>query len=96
MTQPINLNLNTASVAAATGKDPKKIGDEFESMVVSELLKPMFEGLNSDGLFGGGEDEDAFKSFYVDALAGQVSRSGGLGISAQVQKQLLALQEAHA
>jgi len=96
MSQPINLNLNTASVAAATGKDPKKIGDEFESMVVSELLKPMFEGLNSDGLFGGGEGEDAFKSFYVDALAGQVSRSGGLGISAQVQKQLLALQEAHA
>jgi len=93
MTQAVTLNLNTASVAAATRNDPRKIGDEFESMVVSELIKPMFEGLNGDGLFGGGEGEDAFKSFYIDAIAGQVTRSGGLGVSAQVQKQLLALQE---
>lgn len=73
----------------------KKVGTDFENMVISQMLKPMFDGLSTDGMFGGGEGEEAFRSVYLDALAGQVVKSGGVGISAQVQKQLLALQEAH-
>ncbi|UDF02578.1 rod-binding protein [Asticcacaulis sp. AND118] len=92
----VSLNLDAASINRATKGDPKKIGDEFEHMVMSQMLKPMFEGLETDGMFGGGEGEEAFRSFYLDALAGQVVKSGGIGISDQVQKQLLALQEAQA
>ncbi|ESQ80473.1 rod-binding protein [Asticcacaulis sp. YBE204] len=88
------LNLQAASLNKATGKDPKKTGDEFESMVISQMLKPMFEGLETDGMFGGGEGEEAFRSFYLDAIAGQVVKSGGVGISDTVQKQLLMMQEA--
>jgi peptidoglycan hydrolase FlgJ len=62
-------------------------------MVLSNMLKPMFEGLSSEGLFGGGEGEEAFKSFYIDALAGQMVRSGGIGIADKVRSELLKMQE---
>ncbi|ADU12925.1 Flagellar protein FlgJ-like protein [Asticcacaulis excentricus CB 48] len=89
------LDFKPLSVSATKARDPKAVGTDFENMVISQLLKPMFEGLTTDGMFGGGEGEEAFRSVYLDALAGQVVKSGGVGISAQVQKQLLALQEAH-
>lgn len=89
------LDAKPFSLSPQKTRDPKKVGDDFEDMVISQMLKPMFEGLSTDGMFGGGEGEEAFRSVYLDALAGQVVKSGGVGISAQVQKQLLALQEAH-
>lgn len=89
------LDFKPLSASPTKARDPKKVGDDFENMVISQMLKPMFEGLSTDGMFGGGEGEEAFRSVYLDALAGQVVKSGGVGISAQVQKQLLALQETH-
>ncbi|MEI9902835.1 MAG: rod-binding protein [Asticcacaulis sp.] len=53
----------------------------------------MFEGLQTDGPFGGGEGEAAVRSFYIDAMAKQMAQRGGLGISEMMQKQLLKLQE---
>jgi Rod binding domain-containing protein len=89
--------LAKASAAAARGQstDTKaKLGLDFETMCLSNLLKPMFEGLSSDGPFGGGQGEEAMKSFYIDAIAKQMAKHGGIGISDMMQKQLLKLQEA--
>ena len=70
-----------------------KLGNDFESMCLSNLISPMFEGIKSDGPFGGGEGEEAVKSFYIDALAKQMTNRGGLGISEMMQKQLVKIQE---
>jgi len=83
-----------ALVSAASSPNTKtgKTGADFETMVLSELLKPMFEGLSSDGLFGGGEGEEAFKSVYVDAIAKQITQKGGIGISSVIQSELIRMQ----
>ncbi len=89
--------LAKASSAVARGQSNDKIaklGLDFESMCLSNLLKPMFEGISSDGPFGGGQGEEAMKSFYLDAIAKQMAKHGGIGISDMMQKQLLKLQEA--
>lgn len=70
-----------------------KAGSDFEAMVLSNLLSPMFEGLSTDGPFGGGQGEEAMRSFYIDAMAKNFTQHGGIGISAMLQKQLLQLQE---
>lgn len=80
---------------AAKGTDPKKLGLDFESMVLSQMISPMFEGLSTDGPFGGGEGEEAMKSFYIDAIGKEMAKHGGVGISAMMQKELLKLQGAH-
>ncbi len=54
----------------------------------------MFEGLSTDGPFGGGEGEQAMRSFYLDAMAKEMAKRGGVGISNMMQKELLKLQGA--
>lgn len=77
-----------------SGKSNAKLGEEFESMVLSQLLAPMFEGLETDGPFGGGHGEEAMRSFYIGAMADQMAKRGGVGISSMMQKELLKLQGA--
>ena len=83
----------TSAMANAPKDKNAKLGLNFEAMCLSNLLSPMFEGLQSDGPFGGGEGEEAVRSFYTDAIAKQMAQRGGIGISTMMQKQLLKLQE---
>lgn len=71
----------------------RQSAEAFEAVFISQMMAPMFEGLNSDGLFGGGHSEDVFRSFLVDEIGKQVARQGGIGIADQVHQELLALQE---
>ncbi len=76
-----------------TGKNAG-LGQRFETMALSNLLSPMWEGLKTDGPFGGGQGEEAMRSFYVDAIAKEMAKKGGIGISSMMQKELLKLQGA--
>ena len=86
---------NAVTSAMANGSKDKgaKLGQDFETMCLSNLLAPMFDGLSTDGPFGGGQGEEAVRSFYTDAIAKQVTLHGGIGISSMMQKQLLKMQE---
>jgi peptidoglycan hydrolase FlgJ len=81
------------SQGKGTGKSNAKLGLDFETMCLQNMLSPMFEGLSTDGPFGGGEGEEAVRSFYVGAIAGQMAQRGGIGISDLMQKQLVKMQE---
>ncbi|HTM83192.1 rod-binding protein [Asticcacaulis sp.] len=83
----------TAAMTGKTGKSNAKLGLDFETMCLTNLLSPMFEGLQTDGPFGGGHAEETMRSFYVGAMAGQMAKRGGIGISDMMQSQLLKLQE---
>ncbi len=91
----IGAQTSATSALSDKARDPKKLGMDFESMVLSQLISPMFEGLSSDGPFGGGEGEEAMKSFYIDAIGKEMAKHGGVGISNLMQKELLKLQGAN-
>jgi Rod binding domain-containing protein len=91
----IGAQTSATSALHARATDPKKLGLDFESMCLSQLISPMFEGLSSDGPFGGGEGEEAMKSFYIDAIGKEMALHGGVGISSLMQKELLKLQGAN-
>ena len=57
---------------------------EFEASFPSVVVGQMFCGVNRPAMFGGGAGEDAFKSFMSDAMANQMAKSGGLGLSGAV------------
>ena len=69
-----------------------KASKDFESSFLSVMLGQMFKDVNTSAPFGGGPGEDAFKSFMTDAMAKQVVKSGGIGLAATVQKEMLKLQ----
>ncbi len=71
----------------------KASAEDFEAFFVTHAFEDMYGDLSSDSLFGGGEAENIFRSFLLQEYGKQVARTGGVGVSDMVQKQLLQLQE---
>ncbi|GAA0635705.1 rod-binding protein [Brevundimonas lenta] len=86
LTQPI------APKPAETAR-MRETANAFEASFLSQMLKPMFEGLQTDGMFGGGEAEGQWRSFMIDAMAKQTVKAGGIGLADQVVAQMLKMQE---
>lgn len=71
-----------------------KAGKEFEAQFMSQMFQHMFEGIKTDGIFGGGNGEEMFRSLLTDEYGKMVANRGnGIGIGAQVTKMLLQHQE---
>lgn len=99
MTDPIAaaapLAQPAAPAPAATAR-MRETAEAFEASFLSQMLKPMFEGLKTDGPFGGGEGEETWRSFMIDAMAKQTVKAGGIGLADQVVAQMLKMQEVQA
>ncbi|NBU26647.1 MAG: chemotaxis protein chel [Caulobacteraceae bacterium] len=70
----------------------RQTAQAFEASFLSVMLSQMFDGVETPAPFGGGQGESMFKSLYTDAIARQVTRSGGVGIAASVEREMLKLQ----
>ncbi len=80
-------------VSAATLSSAKKAATDYEGVFISEFMGSMFQGISTDGPFGGGQGEEMFRSLMIDQYSKQVEARGGFGLSAAMTKQLLAHQE---
>jgi Rod binding domain-containing protein len=78
----------TANVAAA-----KKAAKQFEGVFMSEFLGSMWDGVSTDGQFGGGQGEAMFRSLMLDEYGKQMASRGGLGLADAVSRQLIHEQE---
>jgi len=77
----------TRLTAAAAPNDPKKIHDaaqQFESLMIEEMLKTVREDSDDDALSGGDDADsssglamDMAQGFFAQAIAGK----GGLGLA---------------
>jgi Rod binding domain-containing protein len=72
----------------------KAQAEDFEAMVVSQMLTPMFEGVKTDGPFGGGAGEGAFRGFLIQEYGKAVASRGGIGLSDMLIRSLLVSEEA--
>jgi Rod binding domain-containing protein len=70
----------------------RKTAKDFEAMVVGELIAPMFEALDSDGLGGGGEGEKMFRPMLVREYAKAMTANGGIGLSDAVAREMIRMQ----
>jgi peptidoglycan hydrolase FlgJ len=82
------------SVAGADAAKVKKTAQDFEASFLSVMFNQMFEGVSTSAPFGGGQGEQAFRSFLTEAMAKSMVQQGGIGMSAQIAKELLKLQGA--
>lgn len=75
-----------------TREQAKAVAEQFERMFITEMLQPMFAGLDTDGPFGGGQGEEVFRPMLLDQYADAVAKGGGIGIADAVMKEILRLQ----
>ena len=76
-----------AGKAAAAAK-------EYESVFISQFLGSMFSGIKSDGVTGGGEGEEMFRSLMINEYGKSLEQRGGFGLAAKMQAELLKHQQA--
>ena len=71
----------------------REAAEEFEAVFLSEMLRPVFEQLETDGLFGGGSGERMYRSLLVQEYGRAIARTGGVGVADSVEREMLKLQE---
>lgn len=71
----------------------RETAEAFEASFLSQMMKPMFEGLSTEAPFGGGEAEATWRSFLLDAMAKQTVQAGGIGLTDTVMAEMLKMQE---
>lgn len=84
--------LSTDVSGVKTRAQAEEVARQFERMFISEMLAPMFQGLETDGPTGGGNAEATFRPMLIDQYADAIARGGGIGISDAVLKEILRLQ----
>jgi len=82
-----------ATGSATSQETSRRVAQEFEALFLSEMLSPVFESTDTDGLFGGGEGEKIFRSMMVQEYGKAVAGAGGVGIADAVQREILRMQE---
>lgn len=96
LSQP--LNIPTAPTQATSAAELAKRGQiqktaqDFEASFLSVMLGQMLKDVGAEAPFNGGAGEAAFKSFMADAMAKQVTKAGGVGLSEKVAQEMLKLQ----
>ena len=93
LTLPADLLRPLASATSAPTAKIKETAEAFEASFISQMLKPMFEGLSTDGPFGGGQAEVTWRSFMLDEMAKKTASAGGIGLSSTVIGEMLKMQE---
>jgi len=65
---------------------------EFEALVLTQLLAPIFSTVNQSELTGGGHEGETYKSLLQEHYATAIAERGGIGIADQVKASLITLQ----
>ena len=92
--------LPPAATPVATPKPPagqslaakQHAAKEFEAQALGALLQPMFEGLGTNGPFGGGGGEAQWRPMLVTEYGRVIARAGGVGLADAVLKAMLQIQ----
>jgi Rod binding domain-containing protein len=71
----------------------RRAAEEFEAIFLAQMMAPMFEGLDTDGLGGGGMGEEIFRPMLIERYAEALSQAGGVGVADSIVRELMRLQE---
>jgi Rod binding domain-containing protein len=95
-----NASIDAAMVKAKSNLSAKQLADidktagDFESTFVSEMLKPMFDTVQTDPEFGGGEAEDTWKSLMIEQYGKKIVQAGGIGLADDIKAKMIEMQSA--
>lgn len=79
-------------ISNANGGNVDKTSKDFESMFMSQMLQPMFEGIGVDETFGGGHGEEVMRNLLVQEYGKVIAKNSPLGIADSVKSQMLRKQ----
>jgi peptidoglycan hydrolase FlgJ len=85
---------NTLDPKAQAEAKARKTAQDFESMFLEQTLDRLFASGGPDGPLGdNGMGGEVYRSMLVKEYAGNIAKSGGVGIADQVYREILKMQE---
>lgn len=78
---------------ARSESEARKAAEDFEAVFLAQFIETMYQGLSTDGPFGGGKGEEMFRSMMLEKQAQGMARSGGIGLADAVYAEIIRLQE---
>ncbi len=87
-------NKKATDLISESGGDYDAASDDFEAMFITQMLKPLFDTLEVNPMFGGGKGEEVFQGFLVEEYGKSLSKAGGIGIADHVKQEMIKIQEA--
>ncbi len=96
--QSSQADASNAALKAGNAKDKnleqiESAAKEFEAVFMTEMIKPMFEGLKTNSRFGGGKGEEVFRGFMIQEYGKLIAERGEIGIADAVKAEMIKLQE---
>lgn len=89
-------NSQKALKDAAKQRDLERMEEtakDFEAVFISEMMKPMFQGISTEAPFGGGKGEEVFRSMLLQEYGKIMAQTGSIGIADSVKEQMIQMQE---
>ena len=75
-------------------KKAEESAENFEAFFLSRMMESMFEGVSTDGMFGGGHAEKIYRSLLLDEYGKEMAKVGTVGVKDYVMQAILQMQEA--
>jgi peptidoglycan hydrolase FlgJ len=73
----------------------KAAAQDFEAVFLNSMFQQMFTGIDGEGPFGGSGATGIWRSFLTDEYSKTFAKAGGIGITDDIYRSLIAHQEAH-
>jgi len=86
-------SLPSLAVRANPNANIETAAQDFEAMFATQLLKPMFDTIPVDSVFGGGNGEAVMRTFLLQEYGKLVAKTGVLGLASQVKAEMIRAQE---
>ena len=71
----------------------KESAESFEAFFLTRMMESMFEGVSTEGMFGGGHAEKVFRSLLLDEYGKEMAKVGSVGVKDYVMQAILQMQE---
>lgn len=82
-----------STTGARTEAAARAAAEEFEAVLIAQMLAPMFSTVPTDGPAGGGHAETIFRSMQVEEYGKILAQRGGIGLAESVYREILRSQE---
>ncbi len=69
-------------------KKVQKASEDFEALLVSQMINSMWQTVPKDNLLGGGQEEDYYREMLTDEISKEISKTGQFGIKDIVMEEL--------
>lgn len=74
-------------------KEIQETAQNFEAFFITKMMESMYEGVSTDGMFGGGHAEKIYRSMLLDEYGKSMAKTGQVGVADTVMRSILEMQE---